>query len=110
MLIGTPLLALLAWPGFVAQDWRAVGPGVWLGTAYSTVVAVALGYVVWNWVVQQLGGARASLYANVVPVIGLAMGILLLHERRTLLGTIGAAATLGGIYLSRSSSIVRLEN
>ncbi|MCC7447608.1 MAG: DMT family transporter [Anaerolineae bacterium] len=106
---GTIPLTLLALPAIRVQNWQAVSSGALLGMLYSTVVVIALGYLVWNWGVKKLGSTRASLYSNLSPVVTLIASVIILNENLTILRLVGAVIIIGGIYLSRSSTIVSAE-
>lgn len=106
---GTIPLTLLALPAIRSQNWQAVSTGAWIGMLYSTVVVIALGYLIWNWGVKKLGSTRTSLYSNLSPVVTLIASVIILNEKLTVLRLFGAVIIIGGIYLSRSSTIVSAE-
>jgi drug/metabolite transporter (DMT)-like permease len=101
LLIGAGSLLLLAVPSFLAQDWGAVKLSGWVGLSYSGLLAIGLGYVIWNKGVQRLGGARTAVYSNVVPIVAAITGVIFLGERIAPLQILGAACVLGGILLTR---------
>ena len=101
LLIGAASLLLIAVPSFIAQDWGAVKLNGWVGLAYSGLLAIGLGYVIWNKGVQRLGGARTAIYSNLIPVVATISGVLFLGERIAPLQLLGAACVLGGIVLTR---------
>lgn len=103
---GTIPLTLLALPAIRSQNWQAISIGAWVGMLYSTIVVIALGYLIWNWGVKKLGSTRTSLYSNLSPVITLIASVIILNEKLTVLRLMGAMIIIGGIYLSRSSTIV----
>lgn len=106
ILAGTVPLLAISVPAFVAQSWTTISPGAWIGIAFSFLVAIALGSLIWNWGIQKLGGARTSMYNNLSPAIALAAGALVLADQLTPLRVLGAMVVILGIYLARSSSIV----
>lgn len=106
ILTGTIPLLAISIPSFVVQNWTAISPGAWTGVAYSFLVSIALGSLIWNWGIQKLGGARASMYNNLSPAVALAAGALFLGDQLTPLRVAGAVIVILGIYLTRSSVIV----
>jgi len=101
MLVATPLMALAALPELRAQDWRAVTASAWMGLAYSSIFAIALGYVIWNTGVQRLGGARTSTYQYLTPLISVVLAWTFLGENLRPLQVIGAVGILAGVALGR---------
>lgn len=106
MLSGTIPLLAISMPSFAAQSWSAISPGAWTGIAYSFLVSIALGSLIWNWGIQKLGGARASTYNNLSPAIALGAGALFLGEQLTPLRVTGAVIVIVGIYLARTATLV----
>lgn len=87
------------------QDWAEVGLAGWGGLAFSSVLAIALGYYVWSNGIQKLGSARTAIYNNLTPVTAMVFSSLFLDEKITLLKLAGAAFILFGIYLTRKKSL-----
>jgi len=106
LVAGTISLVMLSLPQFLSQDWANISNGTWTGVAYSFVVSIAIGNVVWNWGIQKLGAARASVYSNLSPAIALAAGAWFLGDQLTPLRVVGASIVIIGIYLARSSVVV----
>ena len=71
----------------------------WLLLLLSGVLATALGALVWNRALVQLGVARTALYAYWVPMFGVAIAVGLLGEPLTPWHGLGLAAVLGGTWL-----------
>ena len=99
--IGTIPLLLLAAPAFVATNWTAVSFSSWLGVAYSGVLVIAVGYLIWNRGVQEVGGTRTAVYSNLTPVITAVVAYLARGDALTIYHAIGAVVILGGIVLTR---------
>ena len=101
MAIGTVPLCLVALPEWVRQDWSRVTAVGWGGLLFSTVMSIALGYVVYYYCVKRLGASRAAAYFNLPPVFAVILAFLVLGERMTLWQGIGAIVVLIGVYLTR---------
>lgn len=99
---GSIPLVLLALPSFAAQDWAGVSASGWAGLAYSGILGIGLAYIIWNTGVQRLGGARTSVYSNLVPVVAALAAAIFLGERFTVLQALGAAVIFAGIALTRA--------
>jgi len=103
MVAAAPLLALVALPGLRALDWHALSGAAWFGMAYSGILTIGVGNVVWYVGVQRIGGARASLYSYITPLVTVAVAWMLLGELLKPLQALGALAVLLGIALARQS-------
>jgi len=68
---------------------------LYLGTASS-----ALGYALWNYGLRFLDASEAAPYINLIPVVGLLLSVILLHEPLSLIQAAGGALTLFGVWLS----------
>jgi drug/metabolite transporter (DMT)-like permease len=101
MMTGTPLLVLMALPEMLRQDWASVSIQSWLGLAYSALLAIGVGYVVWNTGVKRLGSARAALYNYLPPLVAIVVSWVLLGETMTPLQALGGAGILVGVALGR---------
>ena len=99
--IGTLPLVLIATPTFLITDWSKVGLNSWAGVAYSGLLAIALGYVIWNRSVQQLGSTRTAAYSNLNPILTAVAAFFLRGDPLTIFHAIGAAVILTGIMLTR---------
>jgi drug/metabolite transporter (DMT)-like permease len=99
--IGMIPLFLLALPTFFTTDWANVGPSGWLGVLYSGALVIAVGYVLWNRGVQQVGPARTAVYANLNPVLAAIFAWLFRGDPLTVYHVIGAIVILTGITLTR---------
>ena len=68
---------------------------LYLGAASS-----ALGYALWNYGLRFLDASEAAPYINLIPVVGLLLSVILLHEPLSLIQVVGGALTLFGVWLS----------
>ncbi len=105
MWVGGMGLVLVSVPAFAAQNWRAVSSISWLALLYSGALAIALAYFIWYYSIRQLGSTRTAVYANVIPVVAIAIAWPTLGEVPTWLQVVGAAAIVGGTILVRVGRI-----
>lgn len=82
--IGVLLLILLGMPAVAALPLSQVQPSGWAGLLYSAISAIVVAYIIWNSGVKKIGGARTSLYSNLIPVIGTITAAIVLGEAITL--------------------------
>lgn len=64
-----------------------------------SVFGTALAYWLWCWVLTRVDLSRANVFSFLVPVFGLAMGVLLFGEPIAISVYIGTGAILTGIAL-----------
>jgi drug/metabolite transporter (DMT)-like permease len=67
---------------------------------YLGGVSSALGYGLWNYGLRFLDASQAAPYFNLIPVVGLLLSVLVLHEPLTLIQVGGGVFTLLGVSLS----------
>jgi drug/metabolite transporter (DMT)-like permease len=90
-------LAALEWIGGWRPVWTA---GTVVVTLYLAIVITALGYLIWNWALERTTAARAGIFVNVQPVVGAALGVVLLGEPLTAFTLAGGALVVVGLFLT----------
>ncbi|MEC5400070.1 DMT family transporter [Uliginosibacterium sp. H1] len=84
--------SLSQWPDYSLRAWLAIGYLGFFGTALS-----------YSWFtagVQHIGATKAAAFTNLVPVFGVALGALILHERLGAGVLLGGAVTVLGVVLT----------
>jgi drug/metabolite transporter (DMT)-like permease len=76
----------------------------WSGTVIGTLIyfgmfATALGFVWYYQGVDQVGAARTAIFNNFVPVFGVLLGVLILHESIDISMLLGGGLVLAGVVL-----------
>lgn len=92
-------LSLLAYTAIVPQDevvWNAESV---LCLIYNGVLASALAFFLWSWILQHIEVSKASVAVLAVPVVGVVGGILCLGEPMTLHIFFGMLMIMAGIYI-----------
>jgi drug/metabolite transporter (DMT)-like permease len=102
MAVAVPVPLTAALPELVRLPWAAVTWQTWGVLAYSTFLAIGLGYVVWYRSLQTLGGPRTTVYSNLIPVVALATSWPLLNEQLGLGQAVGAVIVLVGVWMART--------
>jgi drug/metabolite transporter (DMT)-like permease len=97
----TPLLVLAALPDIRQQDWGAVSPQSWLGLLFSSALAIAIAYVIWNTGVRRVGSARTAVYNYLTPLISVVVAWIVLGEAIRPVQALGAVAIVLGVVLGR---------
>lgn len=99
-LAGTPGLVLVGLPGLLGQDWRAVSGPTWGALAYAGLLALVVGYVLYNRAVQGIGTARTAIYNCLVPLVAMLIAWLALGEVPTGLQFVGVGLVIAGVLIS----------
>ena len=92
-------LTLLVYTTVVPQ-----GPVIWnkesiLCLLYNGVLASALAFFLWSWILQHIEVSKASVAVLAVPIVGVVGGILCLGEPMTLHIFFGMLMIMAGIYI-----------
>lgn len=104
MVGGTVPLVLVASPAMLGAPWGSLSLAGWSAILYSGIGALVLAYLFWYRGVRVLGPTRTAMYGNLQPLIALLVAWWALAERPTLWQWLGAAAILGGLFLTRTAS------
>lgn len=67
---------------------------------YLGVIASAICFCTWNYAVDKLGSIKSSLGIYAIPVVTAIASLIFLDEKISLIGGIGIAITLVGLYIS----------
>jgi drug/metabolite transporter (DMT)-like permease len=99
--VGAISLLLIAIPEMSATNWTEISYAAFGGVIYSGALAIGFAYLVWNYGLHKVGAVKTSTYQNLVPVLGLAFGVIILNEQLSLMQYAGAAVAVAGIVLTR---------
>jgi len=102
MVGGAVPLLIASTPALIATDWSIVGPGGWLALFYSSVISMGVAYYFWYRGLRVLGPTRTAVYANLQPIIALAVAWVFLAEVPTIFQGVGAATIVAGVFLTRA--------
>lgn len=84
--------ATRAWPG----------PGAVAATLYLGAGVTGLAFVLWNRGLAAVSASRAAVFINVQPVVGAALGVLVLGERLGDLAAAGGVLVVAGLWMTVS--------
>lgn len=100
-LFAVPQLVILSW-WTEAGQWEALREADWLGwgtVLYNALAVMLIGYGVWYRLLQRYDINQAMPITLVVPLIGVASGVLLLGEPFTWSILLGGLLTVGGVAI-----------
>lgn len=101
MTIGGGSLVLAGLPWLVGLDFSQIGWVSYGGALYSGLFSVGIAYIIWNYGLRQVGAVRTATYQNLVPVLGLFLGLLILGETMTVVQYAGSIVVIAGIVQTR---------
>ena len=100
--VGTVFFLPFAASDIVRIHWSEVSFQAWGALIYSSLLAIAICYVIWYASVKRVGNSKTAVYGYLSPIFTIIFAYLLISERVTLLQFAGALIILGGVYLTRS--------
>jgi drug/metabolite transporter (DMT)-like permease len=102
--IAAPIGAALLLPlGFFEKGYSDVGSwstGVWLNVLYLALAGSVASFILFYWVVRQVGAGVAAMTSYFVPVLTLAMAVVFLGDRPEPLQLVGGVVILAGVRLA----------
>ena len=94
-LIGTlGLLPLALWEGL---PLAALSPQVWIALIYLGLLGTVLGFVWYAEGIRAIGTTRTAIFNNLVPVFGVVLSVMLLHESVHWSVAAGGALVVAGV-------------
>lgn len=99
---GTAILLPVAWAWDGAPPTGGLSGAAWGSVAILGLVCTAATYGLWNWGLTRVPAARAGVYLNLEPVVGVALGVAILGE------PLAGGAVLGGALVLASAVWVSL--
>jgi drug/metabolite transporter (DMT)-like permease len=91
------------------MPWAALSPKSWAALAYSTVFAIAAGYVIWYSSVRRVGNIKTGIYGYITPVFTVLFASLFLAEDIHPHQIAGVMVIFAGFYLTRFGDRVFLK-
>lgn len=93
----TLLPIALAWDGLPRVDLSA---GAWAAVLGLGLGCTALTNIFWNWGLKYVPASQAGIYQNLEPLIGSALGVVVLGE------ALGAGAIAGGLLIITAAVVI----
>jgi drug/metabolite transporter (DMT)-like permease len=105
MLFGAVTNLLIGVPALLRQDYSLVSVGSVAGMAYSCLMSLVFGYVVYAWAVRRVGGARTAIYINLTPVIAALVAWVFIGEKWSAVQWAGAILVVGGVTVAKLEGV-----
>ncbi|MCX6578960.1 MAG: DMT family transporter [Candidatus Aminicenantes bacterium] len=101
MTIGSLLFFPVTIGALRTLPYAAISFKAWFCMAFSGVMALSVGLIIWFYSVQKIGNSQTAVYSNLPPALAMVFAWLLLSERISPSLMIGAAIIFLGIYFTR---------
>jgi drug/metabolite transporter (DMT)-like permease len=97
---GTVLLAVVILTAF-GVPLLHYSTRAWVAVAEQGLFADASATVLWNWGLKRVPASHAGIFVNLEPLVGVILGVVLLHEVLGKMAIAGGALIIGGaVYFS----------
>jgi drug/metabolite transporter (DMT)-like permease len=80
---------------------------VWGSLAFQSVVISFLSYLTWFWLLRKYFAAKLGVLSFLTPIFGVALGIVLLHERVSMAFIVGSVFVLIGLIVVNGQGWLR---
>jgi drug/metabolite transporter (DMT)-like permease len=98
--IGAIVLLPLAVTEIVAGGMPRVGVAGWLAVIYLGAGASGLAYLLYNSALQHMDASEVGAYTNLIPIVGVILGIVVLDEPVSARAIAGGCIVLLGVWLT----------
>lgn len=97
------VLPFFAWDPWHADFEMLSQPAVWGNLIFLGFVASFVCFVVWSWVIKQIGAIEATNYVYLNPLTTVVASAVALNEPMTSLAFIGSGLILLGVFLANTA-------
>jgi drug/metabolite transporter (DMT)-like permease len=87
--------------------WQTLPPlPAMLGVIYLGLFGTSLGFIWYYDALRQIGATRTDIFINLVPVFGVLLGVLFLHEQVTTSLLVGGLLVVSGLLLTNMARLI----
>ena len=79
----------------------------WMEVVLLGAGAAGLAYMLYNLALQDIDASQAGVFANLIPVVGVASGIVVLGDPISLRAIVGGLIVIGGVWITGSERTTR---
>jgi drug/metabolite transporter (DMT)-like permease len=95
--LGGLLLTPLAWHDLMGVHWSTLSLGFWGQIAFLALGCTIAAFLLFQSSIRLVGAAGTVTYLPLIPIFGVALGALFLHERPGPLQLVGLAVAIAGV-------------
>jgi drug/metabolite transporter (DMT)-like permease len=85
---------------FLQRDWVSPSMSAWASLLFLSVVASALAYIVYGYVLRELDASVVGIYTNLDPIVGVLIAVLLFGESLHAGQITGGLIAIAGMWLA----------
>ncbi len=78
-------------------------PASWFSVTWLGMLGSGLAYLLFFRLVRAWGATRTTMVTYAMPIVGISLGIIVLHEQLHVVEILGTVLILGGLVLANSS-------
>ncbi|MBN1980488.1 MAG: DMT family transporter [Chitinivibrionales bacterium] len=104
IIYGTIFFSPFAIAGWGTFDVSAVSSASWIALVYLAILSTLVAFLCYNYGLRTISPIQASLFANCIPIITIAVSSFMIREILTPLQLIGGVLVLGAVFLSNDFS------
>ncbi|HEY6644272.1 DMT family transporter [Povalibacter sp.] len=98
--LGTAMLLPFAAIELLQTDWTVPSVSAWTAPLFLGIVASALAYIVYGYVLRELDTSVVGTYTNLDPIVGVLIAVLLFGESLHAGQIVGGLIALAGMWLA----------
>lgn len=92
----------LAWGAALGVEGPLMLPALpltWFALAWLGILGSCVAYLLYFYLIQQIGAARSTMVTYIIPVVGVALGVIFLGEQLSWALGLGATLVVSGIWI-----------
>jgi drug/metabolite transporter (DMT)-like permease len=98
--VGAIALLPMAITEVISQGMPTVGGAGWLAVIYLGAGASGIAYLLYNSALQHMDASEVGAYTNLIPIVGVILGIVVLDEPLSARAIAGGLIVLFGVWLT----------
>jgi drug/metabolite transporter (DMT)-like permease len=98
--LGGLMLLPLAWGPLQAVRWSALSPAFWGHITFLALGSTIAAFMLFQSSIRLVGAANTVSYLPLIPIFGVLMGVIFLHERPGPLQVAGLIVAIAGVWLA----------
>lgn len=75
---------------------------LFLALLYQSIIVAGISFIIWTVLLRSYSASKLSVFVFAMPIFGVGLSILMLHEAMTMYLIAGAVLVAGGIYIVNS--------
>lgn len=98
--LGGLMLLPLAWGPLQTVQWSALSPAFWGHITFLALGSTVAAFMLFQSSIRLVGASNTVVYLPLIPIFGVLMGVVFLHERPGPLQVAGLVVAIAGVWLA----------